>query len=69
MLRDIWAEATQCFGIDDQSLFPHFVQPLRHTADVIEDQAIGHQMIVLDQFALLVPIILLQDLPAKGDPL
>lgn len=54
-------------GIDAHSLFPHFVQPLSHAADVMKDQAVGDQMVVLDQFALLVPIVLLQDLPAEGD--
>ena len=70
MPRHIWAESADRFGIYDCIPSLLILCSARViAADVIEDQAIGHQMIVLDQFSLLVAIILLQRLPAERHPL
>lgn len=53
----IRTQCSHCLWLNFMSLLDEFIKNAAHIKDVVEDQTVCNQMIVLEELALLLPIV------------
>ena len=70
MRANVWAEGRDCLWVNVNALGSEPVQLAGHHARVVEDQAVGEQVVVFDDLALLAAVVFGDDpTTAEGQPL